>query len=55
MGKIFSIWKKGYAFGDKPFYTAVRGMEVAGIRGMWSNRTGSYRECEHDRSGGRSG
>jgi hypothetical protein len=31
MGKIFSIRKKGYVFGDKPCATPVRGMEVAGL------------------------
>lgn len=40
MGKIFSIWKKGYAFGDKPCATAIRGMEVAGLKLTLSNRDG---------------
>jgi len=35
--------EKGYAFGDKPCRTGVRGMEVAGLALMLSNRTGSYR------------
>jgi len=43
MGKIFSIWKKGYAFGDKPCPKGVRGMEVAGLEVTPSNGTGSYR------------